>query len=567
LTFFKSNDTTLWLSKNNGSSYSAVHHFDEEVTSVEVAWSNPDVIYVATWESWWGAKKIYRTSDAGQTWTNITPTNLNGQAWIPYDITVSSHDENILWIARCSMYGTVSDGQGNEVFKSVNGGANWTNLSTPTLNNMNATNIEHQRGSNGGVYLGTRDAVYYRNNNMSDWSLYDNNLPKSTFSTQLAPYYREGLLRNGTNRSVYEIDLFENSPPSAQISVNKLTINCMNDTVKFVDHSAVRLSSASWQWDFPGGTPSTSVLEDPTVVYATPGTYDVSLTVTDAFGTSTQTYTDFITYTDSVFPITSATPLQEGFESGIFPPTSWEVPPSAFSWQSILVDVGIDCQPNTVTYVNHYYIQQNGEEASLISNKVKLGEGPTAQNWLTFDHAYAGYAAGYDDGLRIEYSTDCGTTWNPIYEAIGPDLQTTDYVGSSWQPTCDSWVTDSINLSNWGLNGDTIMISFVAINDYGNGFFMDNVNINGQNILTIEEDENMNILTAIYPNPTKGVFNIRTNAEEMNVEIYSTLGKLIASKQIHAGIQEINLSGQSKGVYFITLTHNGITRCKRLVIQ
>lgn len=111
------------------------------------------------------------------------------------------------------------------------------------------------------------------------------------------------------------------------------------------------------------------------------------------------------------------------------------------------------------------------------------------------------------------------------------------------------------------------MISFVAINDYGNGFFMDNVNINGQNILTIEEDENMNILTAIYPNPTKGVFNIRTNAEEMNVEIYSTLGKLIASKQIHAGIQEINLSGQSKGVYFITLTHNGITRCKRLVIQ
>ena len=92
-------DTTLWLSKNNGTSYSAVHHFNDKVTSVEVAWSNPAVIYVATWESWWGTKRIYRTSDAGENWIEITPTNINGQSWIPYDITVSSNDENTLWIA------------------------------------------------------------------------------------------------------------------------------------------------------------------------------------------------------------------------------------------------------------------------------------------------------------------------------------------------------------------------------------------------------------------------------------------------------------------------------------
>jgi photosystem II stability/assembly factor-like uncharacterized protein len=158
-------DTTLWLSKNNGASYTAIHHFDDKVTSVEVAWSNPDVIYVATWESWWGTKRIFKTSNAGINWVEITPTNINGQPWIPYDITISSYDENTLWIARCSMYGGVQDARGYEVLKSTNGGQNWINWTTPTLNDINVTNIEHQRGSNGGVYIGTRDAVYYRNNN------------------------------------------------------------------------------------------------------------------------------------------------------------------------------------------------------------------------------------------------------------------------------------------------------------------------------------------------------------------------------------------------------------------
>ena len=559
-------DTTLWLSKNNGASYSPVYHFNDKVTSVEVAWSNPDVIYVATWPSWWGTKHIYRSSDAGNTWIEITPTNINGQDWIPYDITVSSYDENTLWIARCSMYGGVQDAEGYEVFKSIDGGQNWINWSTPTLDNINVTNIEHQRGGNG-VYIGTRESVYYRNNSMADWDIYDSNLPKNTYSTQLIPYYREGLLQNGTNRSAYEIDFYENTPPSAQIAADRLEINCMNDTVKFVDHSAVRLSSASWQWSFPGGTPSSSTQEDPVVVYPQPGTYDVSLTVTDAFGTSSQSYTDFITYADSISLITNSINFAQDFENSNFPPTAWELESPSFSWLSTVVDFGIDCLPTTTTYVNHYWIQYPGEEAYLISNKVSLGNGVSAQNWLTYDYAYSGYASGYDDGLRIDISTDCGSTWDSIYGAIGPDLQTVPYEGSAWSPTCGSWASDSINLSTWGLNGDTIMVRFVAINDYGNHFYMDNININGQNILAIEEGESINTNTLIYPNPTKGIFNIRTDANTMKVEVYSIFGKLVANETIHGGLQQIDLSKQAKGIYFVKLMHKGITEQRKLVVQ
>ena len=94
---------------------------------MEVSWSDPDIIYVATWSSWWGQKKIWRSEDGGNSFTDITP-NVSGQLWIPFDITVSSDDANTLWIARCSMYGDVQDAQGEEVFMSTDGGTTWTNL-------------------------------------------------------------------------------------------------------------------------------------------------------------------------------------------------------------------------------------------------------------------------------------------------------------------------------------------------------------------------------------------------------------------------------------------------------
>ena len=128
------------------------------------------------------------------------------------------------------------------------------------------------------------------------------------------------------------------------------------------------------------------------------------------------------------------------------------------------------------------------------------------RSWLTYDYAYCGFS-GYADGLRIEISTDCGASWDSIYGASGTTLQTTGYVNSPWYPSCGTWATDSLDLTAKGYNGDTIMLRFVAINDYGNRFFMDNVNINGQNILAIQETTTFH--TSIYPNPTKGIFTIR----------------------------------------------------------
>lgn len=55
-------------------------------------------------------------------------------------------------------------------------------------------------------------------------------------------------------------------------------------TIIFTDRSVFK--PTSWSWSFPGGTPSTSTLENPTITYNTAGTYDVSLTTTTSYGTA-----------------------------------------------------------------------------------------------------------------------------------------------------------------------------------------------------------------------------------------------------------------------------------------
>jgi gliding motility-associated-like protein len=78
--------------------------------------------------------------------------------------------------------------------------------------------------------------------------------------------------------------------PVAVFTANT-TAGCSPLIVNFQDQSTG--SPATWSWDFGNG--NTSSLQNPTASYFTPGTYTVSLTVTNANGTNTLTRSQFIT--------------------------------------------------------------------------------------------------------------------------------------------------------------------------------------------------------------------------------------------------------------------------------
>ena len=96
-------------------------------------------------------------------------------------------------------------------------------------------------------------------------------------------------------------------PPIANFSGTPTTL-CQGGTVQFTDLSTN--NPQTWQWSFPGGTPSSyNGQTPPPIQYNTPGTYDVSLTVTNLDGSNTGTITDYITVETMPNPSFSINPL------------------------------------------------------------------------------------------------------------------------------------------------------------------------------------------------------------------------------------------------------------------
>jgi len=80
--------------------------------------------------------------------------------------------------------------------------------------------------------------------------------------------------------------------PVADFTANATEVTA-GATVNFTDLSTNVPSS--WSWTFTGGTPSSSTVKNPSIVYGTAGVYTVSLTATNGIGSNPITKTGYIT--------------------------------------------------------------------------------------------------------------------------------------------------------------------------------------------------------------------------------------------------------------------------------
>src|SRR5690606_5973127 len=69
----------------------------------------------------------------------------------------------------------------------------------------------------------------------------------------------------------------------------------------------------------------------------------------------------------------------------------------------------------------------------------------------------------------------------------------------------------------------------------------------------------------IYPNPSNGIFTI--NSEEvLDIKVYDLIGKLIYSNKVNSGINQIDISNYSNGIYLLQYsTTSGKTNSMKLI--
>ncbi len=180
-------------------------------------------------------------------------------------------------------------------------------------------------------------------------------------------------------------------------------------------------------------------------------------------------------------PSTIAAPFLQNIETTSPTPAGWALqnPDNASTWVTAAVNGQSACVGTRAWAIDFYSVNLPGQEDRIVTPLVDLSA--SAGTHLKFQHAYSGYGAGYDDGLRVEISNNCGLTWTTLYQATGNALRTVPYNTSAWAPaTCADWLAHDIDISAY--DGGNIIVRFVAINAYGNWLYLDNAQVESNGV-------------------------------------------------------------------------------------
>lgn len=159
---------------------------------IALAPSDENVIYASTYAT------LYVTFDGGINWNRID----NGLPNSISDVTVSANNPNWVWVT-CSNYTN-----GDKVYESTDGGNTWSNISGTNLPNLPVNCIVYQDLTNDDLYIGTDIGIYHKDNTMSEWQPFMTGLPNVEVA-ELEIHYGSGKIRAATyGRGIWESLLF-----------------------------------------------------------------------------------------------------------------------------------------------------------------------------------------------------------------------------------------------------------------------------------------------------------------------------------------------------------------------
>ncbi|MBR9757642.1 MAG: T9SS type A sorting domain-containing protein [Algicola sp.] len=382
------------------------------------------------------------------------------------------------------------------------------------------------------------DTIFYEGLGMTNGSSSQNDAANAVYQAAINLNYTEAqraIIHTSLTACGYTLPALP-GPPVAAFSADTPTLCIDTDnTVGFMDETIP--DATSWTWTFEGGTPATSNDQNPTVTYSAAGTYDVTLQVSNSYGSDSMTITDYVTVLQgddcpscttsaNTTPVTIS-PVGAGNEytSIINIPTTGEV-----------TDVNVVNITGTHTWISDLTF-------SLIS---PLGTEVVLFSDICFNED--NFNVGFDDAASSS-ALPCPPTDGNLYL---PESALTAFNGEDAQGDWTLKVVDAFNqdggqLSSWSLE--------VCVAPE----------------LSVEEVEISNF--SIWPNPNDGSFIIGLNNIKQNdvaVQVFDIRGRRIYNQVFSGGSefsQEIDLEHAQSGMYVLKVSSGNSTITKKLIVK
>ena len=567
----------------------AAFSFNGDADEIEIDPKNDNNIFVAQ------EGNLFRTNDAGVTFTQIP--FFSGEI---KGMEVSPKDSNTIWIVTNS-----------GVFKSTN-----INSSNPTFNTV-GTGIPsegkfvvryHERSGNNTIYLGTALGVYYFNDSQNEWQVFDTNLPNVAVR-DLEINERDSKIFAGTyGRGVFVSDL-PRVLPAKDINLSSIanldnTINCNTSVAPSIivkNQGTGTLNQVVIEYSFNDASPKSTFtwtgtlnslqsqeISLPTATFAL-GTYKIEAKVVlenDDYQDDNSIISYFKVnnsisepYFLNQFDSKSANDILLTETIGATTTSVWQrgVPAGTLlkSVVSSRFVYGTNLGGNYPELTTSY-LYSNCYDLSVMIN-------PIIKFQMAFDIEKDW------DYLVFEYSRDAGKTWNILGSADSPNwytsAATTDDSNSSTLPG-RQWTGEGENTHPLGGTNATlreyshdlssigfetnVIFRFKLYSDEASteeGVIIDDFGVTGTSLATNDVVVQNELL--VYPNPSKDTFNLSWNfVGNADISVYNYLGKTILSKNnIKENKYQIDLSNQSKGLYFIKINVDGKQAVKKVILE
>jgi PKD repeat protein len=350
------------------------------------------------------------------------------------------------------------------------------------------------------------------------------------------------------------------------------TTVCVGETIQFSDDTYN--AATGWSWSFPSGLPVSSIDQNPSVTYSSPGVYQVSLTSTDGSTSDDEVKIGYIT----VLPDGASIPFFEGFEnySTLDNLSQWQVynfgNNNKFTLESTFGQNSSKC----VKLVNFGQVAGSVDElhaASVDLSSITSTIGVT----LSFRYAYRKKVTTNVEYLKVFVSKDCGENWVQRKTLSGNALGST-VAASSWTPSAADWVTVHMTNVTSDYWVDNFRYKFRFEGDNGNNIYLDNINIyagapSDDIVLGIAEEGQIEEL-ALFPNPTEGEVNVRFSVganETAYLQVQDVSGKIVQTNTVNAiagsNLVILGTSELATGSYFLKIQIGGVQKTLQFVVK